>query len=434
MSERLGQQVYVENIGGANGSIGVQAVQRAEPDGYTIGVLSDGPMIVNPALYPNNPYQTLRDFVPVAMVNRFPSLLTAHPSTGIKTVADLIRIAKEKPGTLNYSSGGIGNFSHMGLELLAHQTGIKIVHVPYKGVGPATLAVLSGEVQLMYNNVATAHRARAGRQEQRPGDRRIQAHGRPARRADHRRDRAGLRLLGLDRHLCAGQDAGSGGGEDFEGDRRVPEGPGDAEILQPTSSSPRATRTRPQFSAYIKDETDQVGRRREERRHQGAAVMYSLHLSAEQIEFRDTVRSFVDDEIKPVVLNANRLDIGDRALPMDVLDKASQMGLRTLALAEELGGVGADALTCCIVTEELAAGDAGIATVLAETSALGLALFGAMTNAQRDAFLPAFLEDDRYHLAYARPRAGHRHGAGHRLSPHHGHRAPGADQGGAQRR
>ena len=129
--------------------------------------------------------------------------------------------------------------------------------------------------------------------------------------------------------------------------------------------------------------------------------MYSLHLSAEQIEFRDTVRSFVDDEIKPVVLNANRLDIGDRALPKDVLDKASQMGLRTLALAEELGGVGADALTCCIVTEELAAGDAGIATVLAETSALGLALFGAMTNAQRDAFLPAFLEDDRYHLAYA---------------------------------
>jgi len=164
LSERLGQQVYVENIGGANGSIGVQAVQRAEPDGYTIGVLSDGPMIVNPALYPNNPYQTLRDFVPVAMVNRFPSLLTAHPSTGIKTVADLIRIAKEKPGTLNYSSGGIGNFSHMGLELLAHQTGIKIVHVPYKGVGPATLAVLSGEVQLMYNNVATAiEHVRAGK-------------------------------------------------------------------------------------------------------------------------------------------------------------------------------------------------------------------------------------------------------------------------------
>jgi tripartite-type tricarboxylate transporter receptor subunit TctC len=156
LTDKLGQQVYVENIGGANGSIGVQAVMRSDPDGYTIGVLSDGPMIVNPALYPNNPYQTLRDFVPVAMVNRFPSLLTAHPSTGIKTVADLLRMAKEKPGTLNYSSGGIGNFSHMGLELLANQTGIKIVHVPYKGIGPATQAILTGEVQLLYNNVATA--------------------------------------------------------------------------------------------------------------------------------------------------------------------------------------------------------------------------------------------------------------------------------------
>ena len=164
LSDLLGQQVYVENIGGANGSIGVQAVMRAEPDGYTIGVLSDGPMIVNPALYPNNPYQTLRDFIPVAMVNRFPSMLTANPATGIKNVADLIRVAKEKPGTLNYSSGGIGNFSHMGLELLANQTDIKIIHVPYRGIGPATQAILTGEVQLLYNNVATSlEHVRAGK-------------------------------------------------------------------------------------------------------------------------------------------------------------------------------------------------------------------------------------------------------------------------------
>ena len=164
IGDKLGQQVYVENIGGANGSIGVQAVMRAESDGYTIGIFSDGPMIVNPALYPNNPYHPLRDFIPVAMMNRFPSLLTAHPSTGIKTVADLIKVAKEKPGTLNYSSGGIGNFSHMGLELLAHQTGIKIVHVPYRGIGPATQAILAGEVQLLYNNVATSlEHVRAGK-------------------------------------------------------------------------------------------------------------------------------------------------------------------------------------------------------------------------------------------------------------------------------
>ena len=129
--------------------------------------------------------------------------------------------------------------------------------------------------------------------------------------------------------------------------------------------------------------------------------MYSLRLSAEQIEFRDTVRDFVGAEIKPVVLNADRLDAGDRRLPMAVLDKASQMGLRTLALAEDQGGVGADNLTCCIVTEELAAGDADIAAVMAETSALGGALFAAMSEAQRDGFLSTFLEDDRYHLALA---------------------------------
>src|SRR5258708_12621895 len=83
--------------------------------------------------------------------------------------------------------------------------------------------------------------------------------------------------------------------------------------------------------------------------------MYNLHLSPEQLEFRDTVRSFVNDEVKPVTLKADRLDLADRSLPMDVLRKASQMGLRALALPEDLGGVGADALTCCIASEQLAA-------------------------------------------------------------------------------
>ena len=156
IGDRLGQQVYVENRGGANGAIGTQAVMQAEPDGYTIGAISDGPMIVNPALYEKNPYHPLRDFIPVAMMIRFPSMLIAHPSVPVKNVADLIALAKAKPGTLNYSSGGIGNFSHMGLELLALQSGMKLVHVPYRGIGPATLALVAGEVQLLYNNVATS--------------------------------------------------------------------------------------------------------------------------------------------------------------------------------------------------------------------------------------------------------------------------------------
>ena len=129
--------------------------------------------------------------------------------------------------------------------------------------------------------------------------------------------------------------------------------------------------------------------------------MYNLHLTAEQLEFRDTVRDFVNDEVKPVTLKADRLDLADRSLPIDVLRKASQMGLRTLALPEDLGGVGADALTCCIVTEELAVGDTDVAAVLTETSALARRLFPAMTPEQGDRFLAAFLEDDDYHLACA---------------------------------
>jgi alkylation response protein AidB-like acyl-CoA dehydrogenase len=129
--------------------------------------------------------------------------------------------------------------------------------------------------------------------------------------------------------------------------------------------------------------------------------MYDLHLTPEQIEFRDTVRDFVDSEVKPVTLNASRLDAGDRSLSLELLRKASQIGLRTLGLAEDLGGVGADTLTACIVTEELATGDADLAAVLTETSLLARILFPAMSPQQRERFLPAFVEDDEFHLALA---------------------------------
>jgi hypothetical protein len=153
--------------------------------------------------------------------------------------------------------------------------------------------------------------------------------------------------------------------------------------------------------------------------------MYNLHLTPEQLEFRDTVRGFVNDEVKPVTLNAQRLDVADRSLPMDVLRKASQMGLRTLALTEDLGGVGADGLTCCIVTEELAAGDSDVSAVLTETSALSRRLFTAMTEGQRERFGGPFLEDDDFHLALACREPGddsalginyHRPAAGMKLS------------------
>jgi alkylation response protein AidB-like acyl-CoA dehydrogenase len=130
--------------------------------------------------------------------------------------------------------------------------------------------------------------------------------------------------------------------------------------------------------------------------------MYNLHLSPEQIEIRDTVRDFVTQVVKPAALKPARLEAHERPLLIDVLDQAAQMGLRTLALADDLGGVGADALTCCIVTEELAAGDPDLAAVLAQTSTLAHILFDAMMTAeQRAIFLPLFLAEDRYHLAFA---------------------------------
>jgi alkylation response protein AidB-like acyl-CoA dehydrogenase len=141
--------------------------------------------------------------------------------------------------------------------------------------------------------------------------------------------------------------------------------------------------------------------------------MYDLHLSAEQLEIRDTVRDFVTRYVKPVVLKAERLDAGDRRLPMALLDEASQLGLRTLTLAEDLGGAGADQLTCAIVTEELAAGDADIAATLAETSRFATLLFGsAMSDAQRERLLPLFTDNDRCQLAFASQESGAEPGLG----------------------
>jgi alkylation response protein AidB-like acyl-CoA dehydrogenase len=130
--------------------------------------------------------------------------------------------------------------------------------------------------------------------------------------------------------------------------------------------------------------------------------MYDLRLTPEQLEFRETVRDFVDNEVKPAALNPRRLEPFEKPLLKDALDKASQMGLRALALSEDAGGAGADALTICIVLEELGAGDVDVAMVLGQTATLAHTLFGGvMTTGQRSRFLPKFMEDDGCHLAYA---------------------------------
>jgi butyryl-CoA dehydrogenase len=134
--------------------------------------------------------------------------------------------------------------------------------------------------------------------------------------------------------------------------------------------------------------------------------MYSLELSPEQIEIRDTVRDLVAREIKPFALQSARLEASDRGLPMHLLEQASQMGLRALALSDALGGAGVDNLTCCIVTEELATGDPDIAAVLSHTATLAHALFDQLMSAeQRSRHLSAFLADDRCQLALAQLEA-----------------------------
>ena len=153
LSERIGQQVVVENRAGANGIVGLQALMQAAPDGYTLGVGAAGPMAVNPALYDKLPYDPLKDFAPISNVANFPLLLVTHPSVAAKTTRDLVALAKAKPGTLHYSSPGNGNSGHLAGELFNTLAGVKTVHVPYKGQGPAITDLIAGQVQMLYSSI-----------------------------------------------------------------------------------------------------------------------------------------------------------------------------------------------------------------------------------------------------------------------------------------
>lgn len=155
LSIRLQQTIIVENRGGANGQIGLQTLKQSAPDGYTIAMTSDTPMTVNPWIYKNIPYEPLRDFIPVISTIRLPSMLAVHPSVPVHNVAELIALAKAKPGTISYASAGVGNFSHLEAELFSLAAGVKLLHVPYKGTGPSAMGMIGGEVQIGFNNVST---------------------------------------------------------------------------------------------------------------------------------------------------------------------------------------------------------------------------------------------------------------------------------------
>ena len=164
LAERVGQQVVIDNRGGSNGIIGLQALMASPPDGYTIASASAGPLAVNPHVYSKLPYDTLRDFTIIARGVDFPLMLLTHPSLPAKNVKDLIALAKTRPGELAAASSGAGNSDHLALELFKSMAKINVIHVPYKGSGPTAIALLSGEVQLMFSSIPpTLGHIRAGK-------------------------------------------------------------------------------------------------------------------------------------------------------------------------------------------------------------------------------------------------------------------------------
>ena len=152
LGERLGQPVLVENRPGAGGSVGAEAAAKATPDGYTL-VLVSSSFAVNATLYPKLPYDTLKDFAPVTLLASAPFLLAANQGVPAGSVRELIAYAKANPGKLNYGSGGSGSGPHIVAELFKSEAGVNIVHIPYKGTGPLTAALIAGDVQLAFGNI-----------------------------------------------------------------------------------------------------------------------------------------------------------------------------------------------------------------------------------------------------------------------------------------
>ena len=156
LGEAFGRQVLVENRAGAGGSIGVDFVAKSPADGYTLVLGNTGNLAVNPTLYPDLPYDPVRDLQPVTLLAKAPLILVSHPSAPFKTVKDLIARAKSRPGAFTYGSGGSGSGGHLAMELLKSLAKIDVTHVPYKGAAPALLNVISGELSLVFVGAAAA--------------------------------------------------------------------------------------------------------------------------------------------------------------------------------------------------------------------------------------------------------------------------------------
>ncbi len=150
LSAEFGQQVVIDNRGGAGGAIGMEAVARAAPDGYTIVLALTAQLAVNVSLYKKLPYDPVRDYAPITLLATGPYLLVVHPSLPVTSVKELIALARARPGQITYASSGNGSGGHLAAELLKSMTGTNMLHIPYKGGGPALIDVLAGQVQVLF--------------------------------------------------------------------------------------------------------------------------------------------------------------------------------------------------------------------------------------------------------------------------------------------
>lgn len=156
LSESLGQPFIVDNRTGASGAIAAEAVAKSRSDGYTLLLAPDGVMVINPFVYSKLGYDPVKDFQPISLVAKASPLLVVSPALGVKTPAELIKLAKAKPKSINYGSGGIGHPTHLAMELFSNRAGIAMTHVPYKGTAPMMQGVLNGEVSLAMVGITEA--------------------------------------------------------------------------------------------------------------------------------------------------------------------------------------------------------------------------------------------------------------------------------------
>jgi len=150
LSELLGQQIIVDQRGGAGGTVAARQIARSTPDGYTIMLAFTGTLAIAPSLYPNAGYDPRKDFAPVGRIGTAPNSLVVHPSFPVRSIAELIAYAKQNPGKVNFASAGIGTVGHVAGELLASMADIKLVHVPYRGAGPALTDLLGGHIPMSF--------------------------------------------------------------------------------------------------------------------------------------------------------------------------------------------------------------------------------------------------------------------------------------------